>query len=88
MESFGLRKSAPRKPEAPVHPPAANDEDHMEFVHLHVIAKIYRALRAQTDFKISWRRWTGINSIFCWLVKRGEVNMKKLFSLRMATGFS
>ena len=34
MESFGLRKSAPRKPEAPVHPPAANDEDHMEFVHI------------------------------------------------------
>ena len=60
----------------------------MEFVHLHVISKKYKALRAQTDFKISWRRWTGINSIFCWLVKRGEVNMKKLFSLRMATSFS
>ena len=42
--------------------------------------KIYRALRAQTDFKISWRRWTGINSIFCWLVKRGEVNMEENFS--------
>ena len=50
--------------------------------------KIYKALRALTDFKISWRRWTGINSISGWLVKRGEVNMKKLFSLRMATGFS
>ena len=34
--------------------------------------KIDKTLRAQTDFKISWRRWTGINSIFCWWVKRGE----------------
>ena len=45
MGSFGLRKSAPRKPEVPVHPPAANDEDHMELVHLHVISKNLQSIK-------------------------------------------
>ena len=51
MESFGLRKSAPRKPEAPVHPPAANDEDHMEFVHLHVISKNLQSIKSTDRFQ-------------------------------------
>ena len=29
---------------------------------------------------ISWRRWTGINSISCWLLKRGGLNMKNFFT--------
>ena len=37
---------------------------------------------------ISWPKWTGVNLIFCWLLKRGGTNMKERFLLLMATGFS
>ena len=37
---------APRKPDVPVHPPAVNDEDHMEFVQLHVMLKNSESIKS------------------------------------------
>ena len=60
----------------------------MEFVHLHVISKNLQSIKSTDRFQDFLAEVDRYQFHLLLVSERGEVNMKKLFLLRMATGFS